>query len=149
MAAVADTLESLGLVIYDGTMSLCGLVVRVLTQNVRGIKFNPHVGLYTFHLYFWGVQKSKSVYFQCICLIIHYFSNLLLSVYYWYTSNHIITCLSTWLFILNIKNIHNDMFYCLSVVISSEHTVLLKVKGLIINVGKNKEKLIWDFSVVS
>ena len=37
--------------IYDWTVSLCGLVVRVLTWNVRGIRFDPYQGLFTFQSY--------------------------------------------------------------------------------------------------
>ena len=54
MAELAVTKESCGwsdLHIYDWTMSLCGLVVRVLAQNVRGVRFDPHQGLYTFQSY--------------------------------------------------------------------------------------------------
>ena len=43
--------ESLGwsdLLTYDWTVSLCGLVVRALAQNARGVRFDSHQGLYTF-----------------------------------------------------------------------------------------------------
>ena len=46
--------ESLGwsdLLTYDWTVRVCGLVVRALAQNARGIGFNSHQGLYTFQLY--------------------------------------------------------------------------------------------------
>ena len=56
--------ESLGwsdLLTYDWTVSLCGLVVRALAWNARGIRFDSHQGLYTFQSYcvVLGVQKSK------------------------------------------------------------------------------------------
>ena len=39
------------------TVSLHGLVVRALTQNVRGVRFDPHWGLYTFQTYFLEMFK--------------------------------------------------------------------------------------------
>ena len=44
-------LEGMIYIEYDWTVSLCGLVVRALAQNARGIGFNPHQGFYTFQSY--------------------------------------------------------------------------------------------------
>ena len=53
---------------YDWTVfkSLCGLVVWALTQNVRGVRFDPHWVVYTFQSYC-VVRCSKElmhIYFQ-------------------------------------------------------------------------------------
>ena len=61
MAVVAVTLESLGKVIYDWTVSLCGLVVRALAQNARGIGFDPNWGIYTFQSYCLEMFKRVNV----------------------------------------------------------------------------------------
>ena len=46
-----ESLEWSDLLTYDWIVSLCGIVVRVLAQNARGIGFNSYWGLYTFQLY--------------------------------------------------------------------------------------------------
>ena len=48
MAVDTAHYESLGYMIYDWTVSLCGLVVSMLHWQLRGIGFDPHQGLYTF-----------------------------------------------------------------------------------------------------
>ena len=62
MEAVVYTLKSLGLVTEINecrAVSLCGLVVRVLNQQSRGIEFNPHQGSRLFIHLLWHHSKEQ------------------------------------------------------------------------------------------
>ena len=55
------------------TVSLCGLVVRALIQNMRGIRFDPHWGLYTFQSYCLEMFKRVNLrYIFNNCMIFSY-----------------------------------------------------------------------------